>query len=94
MIKSVFKWDRFIIPKIIKFFYYLNIGIIAIFYLYSLYILLTQSNLPPLWFLASLLGLIISFVFLVLFIRLICEIIYVIFRINENLETIRKNGGI
>jgi Domain of unknown function (DUF4282) len=90
--RDLFQWDRFITPSIIKIFYWLAVGISALFGLSGIISGLTLMALSPLaglfWIVASLIGVVIG----VIFARIIAEFVLIMFRINEHLGAIRQRG--
>jgi hypothetical protein len=91
--KDLFQWDRFITPSIIKLFYWLALGISALFALANIVSGLALMSLHPLaslfWILGSLIGLVVG----VIFSRVISEYFLIMFRINEHLGAIRNQGS-
>ena len=91
--RDLFQWERFITPSIIKIFYWLAIGISALFGLSGILTGFTLMAVHPLggifWILASLVGVLIG----VIFARIIAEFVLIMFRINEHLGAIRNRGG-
>src|SRR5262245_20678726 len=90
--RDLFQWERFITPSIIKIFYWLAVGISALFGLSGIVSGLTLMALSPLgglfWIIASLIGVVIG----VIFARIIAEFVLIMFRINEHLGAIRQRG--
>jgi hypothetical protein len=90
--RDLFQWDRFITPSIIKIFYWLAVGIAALFGLSGIISGLTLMAHTPLggvfWILGSLIGMVIG----VIFARIISEFVLIMFRINEHLGAIRQRG--
>jgi hypothetical protein len=90
--RDLFQWERFITPSIIKIFYWLAVGISALFGLSGIISGLTLMALSPLaglfWIVASLIGVVIG----VIFARIIAEFVLIMFRINEHLGAIRQRG--
>jgi hypothetical protein len=90
--RDLFQWERFITPSIIKVFYWLAVGISALFGLSGILTGFTLMAVHPVggifWILASLIGLVIG----VIFARIIAEFILIMFRINEHLGAIRQRG--
>ena len=81
--RDLFQWERFITPSIIKLFYWLAVGISALFGLSGIVSGLALMALSPL---AGL------FVIGVIFARIIAEFVLIMFRINEHLGAIRQRG--
>ena len=90
--RDLFQWERFITPSIIKIFYWLAIGISALFGLSGIITGLTLMAVHPLggifWIVASLVGILIG----VIFARIVAEFVLIMFRINEHLGAIRNRG--
>ncbi len=90
--RDLFQWERFITPSIIKIFYWLAVGISALFGLSGIVSGLTLMTLSPLgglfWIIGSLIGTVIG----VIFARIISEFVLIMFRINEHLGAIRQRG--
>jgi hypothetical protein len=90
--RDLFQWERFITPSIIKVFYWLAVGISALFCLSGILTGFTLMAVHPMggifWILASLIGLVIG----VIFARIVAEFILIMFRINEHLGAIRQRG--
>ncbi len=89
---ELLQWDRFIAPSIIRLFYWLCLTMTA---LVGLSLILTAFGMMAINFLAGLLLLIASMVFIlagIIFVRILCELVMVIFRINEHLGAIRDRG--
>jgi len=88
--QELLQWDRFITPSIIKIFYWLAIGMSALFALSGIVSGLALMSLHPLagvfWILGSLIGLVIG----VIFSRIVSEYFLIMFRINEHLGAIRQ----
>ena len=91
--RDLFQWERFITPSIIKIFYWLAVGISALFGLSGVITGFTLMAVHPLggifWIVASLIGILIG----VIFARIVAEFVLITFRINEHLSAIRNRGG-
>lgn len=90
---ELLQWDRFITPSIIRVFYWLSLAMTA---LAGLSLVLTALGMMAINFVAGLLLLIAAMVFIlagIIFVRIVCELVMVIFRINEHLGAIRDRGG-
>lgn len=90
---ELLQWDRFITPSIIRVFYWLSLAMTA---LAGLSLVLTALGMMAINFIAGLLLLIAAMVFIlagIIFVRIVCELVMVIFRINEHLGAIRDRGG-
>ncbi len=89
---ELLQWDRFITPSIIRVFYWLCLTMTA---LAGLSLILTALGMMAINFVAGLLLLIASMIFIltgIIFVRILCELVMVIFRINEHLGAIRDRG--
>jgi hypothetical protein len=90
--RDLFQWERFITPSIIKIFYWLVVGISALFGLSGVIsglLYMAHSLLGGLlWIIASLISMLIG----VIFARIVSEFILIMFRINEHLGAIRQRG--
>jgi hypothetical protein len=89
---ELLQWDRFITPLIIRVFYWLCLTMTA---LAGLSLILTALGMMAINFVAGLLLLIASMIFIltgIIFVRILCELVMVIFRINEHLGAIRDRG--
>lgn len=89
---DLFQWDRFITPSIIKVFYWLAVGLSALFGLSgvaSSIALMTDSFFAGLVTLVgSLLGALVG----IIVARISAEFVLIVFRINEHLGAIRNRG--
>ena len=89
---ELLQWDRFITPSIIRMFYWLCLTMTA---LAGLSLILTALGMMAINFVAGLLLRIASMIFIlagIIFVRILCELVMVIFRINEHLGAIRDRG--
>jgi uncharacterized membrane protein len=90
--RDLFQWERFITPAIIKIFYWLTVGISALFGLSGILSgLMAMAHTPlggVLWIIGSMIGMLIG----VVFARIISEFVLIMFRINEHLGAIRQRG--
>jgi hypothetical protein len=89
---ELLQWDRFITPSVIRLFYWLSLAMTA---LTGLSLVLTALGMMAINFFAGLLMLIAAMVFIlagIIFVRIVCELVMVIFRINEHLGAIRDRG--
>ena len=90
--RDLFQWERFITPSIIKFLYWLAVGISCLFGLSGIISGLALMSLHPLAGIFSILGSMIGIVMGVFFARIVCEFFLIMFRINEHLGAIRQRG--
>ncbi len=89
---ELLQWDRFITPSIIRVFYWLCLTMTA---LAGLSLILTALGMLAINMIAGILMLIGAMVFTlagILFVRILCELVMVIFRINEHLGAMRDRG--
>jgi hypothetical protein len=90
---ELLQWDRFITPSIIRVFYWLCLALVS---LAGLSLILTALGMMAINLLAGILLLIAAMVFTlagIIFVRILCELVMVIFRINEHLGAIRDRGA-
>jgi hypothetical protein len=91
-LRDLFQWERFITPSIIKIFYWLAVGISALFGLSGIISGLAMMAHTVIggifWIIGSLIGMVIG----VIFARIISEFVLIMFRINEHLGAIRQRG--
>ena len=89
---ELLQWDRFITPSIIRVFYWLCLAMTA---LAGLSLILTALGMMAINLVAGLLLLVASMIFIltgIIFVRILCELVMVIFRINGHLGAIRDRG--
>jgi hypothetical protein len=89
---ELLQWDRFITPSVIRVFYWLCLALVS---LTGLSLILTALGMMAINLIAGLLLLAGAMVFTlagILFVRILCELVMVIFRINEHLGAIRDRG--
>src|ERR1700754_2631226 len=92
-LQDLFQWDRFITPTIIKTFYWLAIGLIALFGIVGILTSLSWMAISPFVGFLLLLASIASVVVGIVFCRIVAEFILIVVRINEHLGAIRDQGG-
>jgi ammonia channel protein AmtB len=90
--RDLFQWERFITPSIIKIFYWLAVGLAALFGLSGIISGLVLISLHPLAGVFSILGSMIGIVIGIIFARILSEFFLIMFRINEHLGAIRQRG--
>jgi hypothetical protein len=86
---ELLQWDRFITPSIIRVFYWISLGLTL---LAGLSLIVTALGMMAINFFAGLFLLIAAMLFMLagtLFVRILCEVVMVLFRINEHLGAIR-----
>ena len=92
-ISDLLQWDRFITPTVIRIFYWLAIGLIV---LSGLSFIFTAFGMMAVNFFAGFFTLVATILYVcagIIFVRIGCELVMVIFRINEHLGVIRDRGG-
>jgi hypothetical protein len=91
--RDLFQWERFITHSFIKYFFWLAVGMSALFGLSGVITGLALMSLHPLagvlWVIGSLIGIGIG----VMLARIVSEFVLIMFRINEHLGAIRQRGG-
>ncbi|MGE3987748.1 DUF4282 domain-containing protein [Pseudorhodoplanes sp.] len=91
---ELLQWDRFITPSIIRVFYWLCLALTA---LSGLSLILTALGMMAINVVAGLLLLIAAMLFIlagIIFVRILCELVMVVFRINEHLAALRERERI
>jgi hypothetical protein len=89
---ELLQWDRFITPSVIRVFYWLCLAMVG---LAGLSLILTALGMMAINLIAGILLLIGAMVFTlagIMFVRILCELVMVIFRINEHLGAMRDRG--
>jgi hypothetical protein len=89
---ELLQWDRFVTPSIIRIFYWISLSLTL---LAGLSLIFTALGMMAVNFLVGVLMLIGAMLFIlagVLFVRIVCELVMVLFRINEHLGAIRDRG--
>jgi hypothetical protein len=89
---ELLQWDRFITPSVIRVFYWLCLAMVG---LAGLSLILTALGMMAINLIAGILLLIGAMVFTlagIIFVRILCELVMVIFRINEHLGAMRDRG--
>ena len=90
--RDLFQWERFITPSIVKIFYWLAVGISALFGLSGIMNGLTLMAHSVLGGIFLIIGSLIGMAIGVIFARIISEFVLIMFRINEHLGAIRQRG--
>ena len=90
--RDLFQWERFITPSIIKIFYWLTVGISALFGLSGIISGLAMMAHSLLGGVFTIVGSLIGMVIGVIFARIVSEFVLIMFRINEHLGAIRQRG--
>src|SRR5262245_31766407 len=93
-INDLFQWERFITPSIIKIFYWLAVGVAVLFGLSGLATSFSLMVVSPIAGLITLLASLIGVVVGIVFARIICEFILIVFRMNDHLGALRKAGDL
>jgi hypothetical protein len=89
---DLFQWERFITPSIIKIFYWLAVGVAVLYGLAGLVTSLSLMLSNPIAGLITLIASLVAVVVGVIFARILCEFILIVFRMNEHLGAIRNRG--
>ncbi len=89
---DLFQWERFITPSIIQIFYWLMLGIIALFGLSGIAAAVAVMSVSLVQGVIMLLGTLLGVAAGVLFTRIAAEFVLMVFRINEHLGAIRNRG--
>jgi Domain of unknown function (DUF4282) len=92
MLQDFLKFDKYLTPVIIRFFYFLQIALIALAGIGSLLSSLLLLPHAPLSALASLIGTIVGVAFGFIAARILTEIIMVLFQNNEHLAVLRARA--
>ena len=93
-VNDLLQWDRFVTPSVIRVFYWLAAGLTL---LTGLSFIFTAFATMAVNFFAGLFLLLAALLFMVagvIFVRIICELVMVLFRINEHLGAIRDRDRI
>jgi hypothetical protein len=89
---ELLQWDRFITPSVIRVFYWLSLALTA---LIGLSLIFTALGMMAINFIAGVFMLIAAMLFIltgIIFVRILCELVMVFFRINEHLGAIRDRS--
>ncbi|HEY1364651.1 MAG TPA: DUF4282 domain-containing protein [Xanthobacteraceae bacterium] len=90
--RDLFQWERFITPSIIKVLYWLAVAVSVLFGLSGIVSGLVLLTAHPLSGILSIVGSLLAILIGVLFARVACEFVLIMFRINEHLGAIRQRG--
>jgi ammonia channel protein AmtB len=90
--RDLFQWERFITPSIIKVLYWLAVAVSVLFGLSGIVSGLVLLTAHPLSGILSIAGSLLAILIGVLFARVACEFVLIMFRINEHLGAIRQRG--
>jgi hypothetical protein len=90
---DLFNWDRFITPSIIRLFYWLAVGLIALAGLSGVFSALAMMAVNIFAGLAALFASLLAVLVGIMAARITAEFVLIVFRINENLDAIRQRGG-
>lgn len=89
---DLLQWDRFITPTVIRIFYWMAVGLIV---LTGLSFIFSAFSMMAVNFFAGFFLLIASILYVcagIIFVRIVCELVMVVFRINDHLGAIREQG--
>ena len=89
---DLLQWDRFITPTVIRIFYWMAVGLTV---LTGLSFVFSALSMMAVNFFAGFFMLIASILYVcagIVFARIVCELVLVVFRINDHLGAIRDQG--
>jgi len=89
MFNEFFQWDRFITPKVVRIFYYLNLAIVAVMALSGLISAFSAMAYSFISGLLMLIGVCIGAMIGVIVSRIVAELALVAFKIEEHLHAVR-----
>lgn len=92
-LRDLFQWERFITPSIIKIFYWLAVGIAALFGLSGVVSGLSLFTVSPIAAIFTILGSLLGTLVGIVFARISAEFVLIVFRMNEHLGAIRNQRG-
>jgi Domain of unknown function (DUF4282) len=92
MLQDFFKFDQYLTPTIIRIFYFLQIGLIALFVLSGLFSAVATLFFSPLSAIVILIGTLIGAATGIIAARILTEIIMVVFQNNEHLAVLRSRA--
>jgi len=92
MLQDFLKFDKYLTPVIIRFFYFLQVALIALAGIGSLLSSLLLLPHAPLSALVSLIATIVGVAFGIIAARILTEIIMVLFQNNEHLAVLRARA--
>jgi hypothetical protein len=90
--QDLFQWDRFVTPILIKSFYWLVLAMVILAGLAGILNGLVAMAISPFVGFVSILLSILGTIVGIMFARIACEFILIVFRINEHLGAIRDQG--
>jgi hypothetical protein len=93
-IGDLFQWERFIAPSIVRLFFWMVVIIVILAGLGGLVTALGTMTLNPVGAVVTALASFCGMLAGILFARMVCEFVLMIFRINEHLAAIRNRGGL
>ena len=91
-LNDLLQWDRFITPTAIRIFYWMAAGLIV---LTGLSLIFSALGMMAVNFFAGFFMLMASVLYVcagIIFVRIVCELVMVVFRINDHLGAIRDQG--
>jgi hypothetical protein len=91
-LNDLLQWDRFITPTAIRIFYWMAVGLIV---LTGLSLIFSALGMMAVNFFAGFFMLMASVLYVcagIIFVRIVCELVMVVFRINDHLGAIRDQG--
>ena len=91
-LNDLLQWDRFVTPTAIRIFYWMALGLIV---LTGLSLIFSAFGMMAVNFFAGFFMLMASILYVcagIIFVRIVCELVMVVFRINDHLGAIRDQG--
>jgi hypothetical protein len=91
-IRDLFRWERFVTPSIIKIFYWLALAGAVLAGLRGLVYGLIEMTANLLDGVVTMIGALLTMLIGIILARLAAEFVLIVFRINEHLGEIRRQG--
>ena len=91
-IRDLFRWERFVTPSIIKIFYWLALAVAVLAGLRGLVYGLLEMTASLLGGIVAMIGALLTMLIGIILARLAAEFVLIVFRINEHLGEIRRQG--
>ncbi len=91
-IRDLFQWERFITPSVIKIFYWLALAVVVLTGLRGLVAGLFEMTASLVDGILAMIGALLMMVIGIFMARIAAEFVLIVFRINEHLGEIRRQG--
>jgi hypothetical protein len=91
-IRDLFQWERFITPSIIKIFYWLALAIAVLAGVRGLVDGLIEMTASLVGGILAMIGALLMMIIGIILARIAAEFVLIVFRINEHLGEIRRQG--